>query len=160
MTAHDWNVLIAIALIGIPMAVVFGVSFAWRGLVILLGLALFVSYPSAGLAVILVYLLRAPIRWFIEGLALGWGARVSGVFRRGRACGTPPIATRSLAGASKVTANGARLGCPGRGGRHLVSEMVVERGPPDLCHRHADRPCSRCAALAPRAFVIGRKAMQ
>jgi hypothetical protein len=71
--SSDFNLLILAALIGVPLAIISGGPFAWRAMVILLGLGLFAVYPLIGLAVIVLYLLRRSIADFFIAFVAGLG---------------------------------------------------------------------------------------
>jgi hypothetical protein len=80
----DPNFWPAFLLLGVPLIVLTGGPFGWRFLVILGALVGLAYAPLISLAVIVLYLLRTPLRWAAEGLIVGFaggiGARLSGVF--------------------------------------------------------------------------------
>jgi hypothetical protein len=85
MTPHDtanfWPLFI---LVGVPVIVLTGGPYGWRFLILLGTLAALASHPLITGAVIVLYLLRTPLRWAAEGFIFGFtggiGARLSGVF--------------------------------------------------------------------------------
>ena len=82
--AHDpafWPVFF---ILGVPLIALTGGPYGWRFLVLLGALAALTSHPLITGAVIVLYLLRWPLRIFVEaviiGLAGGISARLTGVF--------------------------------------------------------------------------------
>jgi uncharacterized membrane protein YccC len=70
------NQLLLLVLL-LPFAVVFGGWFAWRVVVILIGLGLLFTYPLAGALYLIVLAAWRPIKIFVAfligGYAAGWG---------------------------------------------------------------------------------------
>jgi hypothetical protein len=60
------NQLLLLVIIGLPVAVVFGGWFAWRAVVILIGLGLLAVAPLAGFALFIVIALWRPLKWALS----------------------------------------------------------------------------------------------
>ena len=84
MTPHDPAFWPAFLLLGVSLIVLTGGPYGWRFLVLLGALAGLASHPLITGAVIGLYLLRWPLRLFVEaviiGVAGGLSARLTGVF--------------------------------------------------------------------------------
>jgi hypothetical protein len=82
MMPHEVNQLLAMLILGFPIAFVFGGPYLWRGFVIIAWLLLLALYPIAGLGVGVVVLLWRPLKWFavaiLGGFGAGLGLRASG----------------------------------------------------------------------------------
>jgi hypothetical protein len=74
---HSINMLIAMIIIGLPLAVVFGGPFLWRGFVIIAGLGLLGLHPPLGFLFFVLIALWRPIKllagFLIGGYAAGLG---------------------------------------------------------------------------------------
>ncbi|MFZ0494414.1 MAG: hypothetical protein WBE80_10200 [Methylocella sp.] len=81
MTSELQNFLVTI-LFAVPVAAVFAERAAWTVLWALIGLALLAWAPALAIVAGLVWLLRTPLRWVLEGFFIGEGVKASGVVRR------------------------------------------------------------------------------
>jgi hypothetical protein len=80
MPPHEWNLWLLFFLIAVPLASIAG-PFAWAATWMLAGLALMATHPAVALAIAAAWVVfRSPLRWIGDGLLLGLGARLSGVF--------------------------------------------------------------------------------
>jgi hypothetical protein len=80
MPPHEWNLWLLFFLIAVPLASIAG-PFAWAATWMLAGLALMATHPAVALAIAAVWVIfRSPLRFIGDGLLLGLGARISGVF--------------------------------------------------------------------------------
>jgi hypothetical protein len=74
MSPHDTNLLLAMLILGFPLAYVFGGPYLWRGFAIIAWLWLVVTYPVAGFIVGMLALLWKPIKVFVAFLVGGYAA--------------------------------------------------------------------------------------
>lgn len=80
MTSDQWTIFIAAMLLGAPFVLMAG-KLPRRMALILGFLWLLFSHPFWGVVLGAVIILHKPVRWLIEGLAIGEGLKWSGVFQ-------------------------------------------------------------------------------